>query len=506
MTSQNTRRTIVALSALVVVGLGASGWIWVHRKANHELIEALEDARAHLPPGVEFTWSKAVALPATHGARLTDVVLKDPSGTISAAMIELIGATIVNDGRDDASPTAERSPLHFDHVLAHTLHISGATGTLDTKRLSLDGVTLPSPSEDQITKLTIDHGELTHGVLTPADGKAFLSADEAILDQYGIGRISRLTVRKLELEEADPPKQGLLIGKLVSDGADLASTAQAALKGQGPLLADGNLSLVVDDLESRGAFGGPNASVQKLASVEKAHIHINTADQKRNVTEGLTHLRVWPTAPQTAVIKALGYDRFDGDVVLNAIVDFGADVAHVTQLDIHAPKWGRLDLAGDFTHVTTPLGWLPVPFFSHLDISWRDGGLVSRMLNTAAVAQGMDPDAYVALLRRALAPQNASPDSVGRQLADYLAAPEAGTLTAMIAPPQPMPVSVLAELGALPAHPEIADKLGLTVQAPAKDRSEPAPQLPDPNQTTDEPDDPSILAPATPPSLATPKP
>ncbi|NHN87147.1 3-demethylubiquinone-9 3-methyltransferase [Acetobacter conturbans] len=505
MIPQNTRRTIAALSTVAVVGLGAAGWIWVHRKANHELIEALEDARAHLPAGVEFTWGKAIALPTTHGARLTDVVLKDPDGTVSAAMIELIGASVgptsTTDGNPpDASLSVEHNPLHFDHVLAHTLHITGPAGEMHAKRLSLDGLLLPPPGQDQIAALTMDHGELTDATVVSADNRTSARAASFILDQYGLGRLSRLTVGKLELQTADHPSRDLLVGKLVSDGSDLAAAMQGALNGQGILFHEGNQSIMAQDVKLQGETGGPGSSIAPLFAIETAHAHIDTTGQKSRVTESLSHFRVWPNGPQGILVKSLGYTKFAGNVVLNALVDFSADVAHITQLDIKAPDWGRLDIAADLVNLAAPTGQMPQPQLAHLDLTWSDGGLVSHIMNSAAISQGMDPDAYVMLLRRSLTPPGTAPDSAGAQLSDYLANPDAGPLTAMLAPPQPLPLPALATLALLPAHPEVATTLGLTVQAPSKDRTAPPPAMPDPNMTTDEPEDPSILAPAPPPA------
>ena len=130
----------------------------------------------------------------------------------------------------------------------------------------------------------------------------------------------------------------------------------------------------------------------------------------------------------------------------------------------------------------------------HLDFSWRDAGLVPRLLNNAAVNQGMDPDAYVTLLRRTWSPAGSPPDSIGSQLAGYIANPAAGPLTAMLAPEKPIPFMALAALSDVVTHPHLAESLGLTVQAPVSATGNDT-HTPDPNMTTDEPVDPEVLAP-----------
>ncbi|AQS86266.1 MAG: 3-demethylubiquinone-9 3-methyltransferase [Acetobacter aceti] len=493
MNRETTRRTIFTLSALAVMGLGSAGWIWIHREANHELIEALENAKAHLPPGVEFTWSKAIALPTSHGARLTDVVLKDPNGTISAATIELIGAVA---GSGETKSTPDHSSLHFDHVIAYTLQVTGADGTMQVKRLSLDGIMLPPSTEDQVSSLMMDHGEATQVAVTSVDGLESARADHVILDQYGTGRISRLTVSKFLLHYGEHPVRDASIAQLVSDGSDLAGLLQSYLKGNGLLFHDGNQSFTVEDFLLSGEVDGPGSAQDRLVGFEKGRLHIDTDGKKSRVTESFTHFRVWPTGPRSMAIKTLGYQKFDGAVVLNAIVDREADVAHVTQFDVNAPEFGHLNMAGDFVQLAAPQGALPQPQIAHLDFSWRDDGLVSRIINSMAVAQGMDPDAYVTLLRRTWSPAGAAPDSVGAQLAKYIANPEAGPLTAMIAPEKPVPVLTLVTIPAMMTHPQVVEMLGLTVQSPvAGAAAGDDAQAPDPNMTTDEPVDPEVLAP-----------
>lgn len=492
MNRETTRRAIFTLSALAVIGLGSAGWIWVHREANHELIEALEDAKAHLPSGVDFTWGKAIALPTSHGARLTDVVLKDPSGTISAATIELIGAVVGSP--TEAKSTPDHSSLHFDHVIAYTLQITGTGGTMQAKRLSLDGLMLPPPTEDQVSSLMMDHGEATQAVMTSADGLESAKAAHVILDQYGTGRVSRLTVSKFQLHYGDHPVRDVSIGELVSDGSDLAGLLQSYLKGDGLLFHDGNQSISVEDFLLKGEVDGPGSAEDRLAGFEKAHLHIDTDGQKSRVTESLTHFKLWPTGPRTMIIKSLGYEKFDAAIVLNAIVDREADIAHVTEFDVNAREFGHLNVAGDFTQLTAQQGALPQPQIVHLDFSWRDAGLVPRLLNNAAVNQGMDPDAYVTLLRRTWAPAGSPPDSIGAQLAGYIANPAAGPLTAMLAPEKPVPVLALAAIPEAVTHKHLAESLGLTVQAPTPATGDDA-QAPDPNMTTDEPVDPEVLAP-----------
>ncbi|MCH4090929.1 3-demethylubiquinone-9 3-methyltransferase [Acetobacter sp.] len=492
MNRETTRRTIITLSALAVIGLGSAGWIWVHREANHELIEALEDAKTHLPPGVEFTWSKAVALPTSHGARLTDVVLKDPTGTISAATIELIGAVVGSPTESKGAP--DHSSLHFDHVIAYTLQVTGTGGSMQAKRLSLDGIMLPPPTEDQVSSLMMDHGEATQAVLASTDGLESARADHIILDQYGTGRVSRLTFEKLQLHYGDHPVRDASIGQLVSDGSDLAGLLQSYLKGDGLLFHDGNQSIIAQDFLLKGEVDGPGSAEDRLAGFEKAHLHIDTDGQKSRVTESLTHFRLWPTGPRTMGIKTLGYEKFDAAIVLNAIVDRGADVAHVTEFDVNAPEFGHLNIAGDFTQLVAQQGTLPQPQLLHLDFSWRDAGLVPRILNNAAVNQGMDPDAYITLLRRTWSPAGTPSDSMGAQLAGYIANPAAGPLTVMLAPEKPVPLLALAVIPEAVTHRQLAESLGMSVQGPTSASGDDT-HAPDPNMTTDEPVDPEVLAP-----------
>ncbi|MBV1838302.1 3-demethylubiquinone-9 3-methyltransferase [Acetobacter estunensis] len=500
MTRPSPRTIAIATALAMATALGTGGWIWFHRQANHELVEALEDARAHLPSDVTLTWGKATAQPASHGARLTDVVLQEGDLTISAAALEIVGATLGPDRGTGVSPSAANSPLHCDHVVAYTLRVGSPHGQFEAHRMSLDGLTLPAPSDDQLAGLVLDHGELHDASLGVPVRRVTMAAKKLDLDQYGGGRFARVSGHGLTARSEAPVTRELAVSEAFLDGVDLASVFADELAGRVSAPRDGTRSFRMAGVLLKGQTVATDPALQPLMAVGKGHAYQSISNQKARMTISLDHVRLWPVL---SFLQPFTHDRVDGAIVANAIIDYEQVVTHVTQLDVHVHDWGRLDLVGDFTSGARNPSWFPpLEQFTHLDISWRDAGLVPRLLSNAAVKQGMDPDAYVALLSRSLAPAGASANGAGVQLAHYLNDPSAGPLSATLAPSTALPVSSLLELKVLPFHPEIAGKFGLSLQAPVGANSRPLPDTEpdDPNMTTDEPVDPEVFAPADPPA------
>ncbi|NHO32781.1 3-demethylubiquinone-9 3-methyltransferase [Acetobacter fallax] len=508
MTSRRTTLTVAILSATALIGLGGAGWVWMHRKADTELTTELEQLRSQLPAGTEFTWKRAVAMPVSHGARLTDVMLKKPEGTVTAAALELVGAH-----QKPPAPGSQGQPLlQFDHILAHTLHVSVATGTVDIRRLALDGLTLPADSS-HLADLVIDHGELADMAIHGQTGEISATLGNVTLDQYGVGHPSRLVVRQFSLTGTVHPMRVITAERFSTDGSDLASVLLARIHGERLPPRDGTQSARIDNVSLKGVVGQPGSPIMPIAAFERLTSFSNTTDQKSQVAVSLTHFRVWPSGPQLETIRTLGYSRFEASAVVSALVDYGASVVHLSQLDVNAPTFGRLDLSGDLTDVNGSVvdaltGRMTQPNVAHLDATWRDNGLVGRLLKNAAIGQGMDPDAYVPLLERSFAPPGAAPDSVGAQLASYIASPGAGPLTLALSPSQPLPLLAVVALFSVATHPGLAESVGLTVQAPSGATEKTPASTPDPDTTTDEPVDPSILkgSPPAPSPAQTPPP
>ncbi|NHN84596.1 3-demethylubiquinone-9 3-methyltransferase [Acetobacter musti] len=489
----NTRLLITALlSATALIGLGGAGWVWMHRKADDELTAQLTQLRSQLPPGTEFTWRRAVAMPVSHGARLMDVTLKQPMGTITAAALELVGA----HQKAAAADHPGRPLLQFDHVLAHTLHVNVASGDVDIRRLALDGLTLPGDSS-QTAALAIDHGELAGLSAHAPQMQITLTAGSATLDQYGIGRPSRLVVQQFALKGDAHPARTVAADRFSLDGSDLASRILGRLHGEAVPERDGTENIRLDKFSLSGVVGNPGSPVVPIFGIERLTSFSNISDQKSQLAVSLTHFRIWPSGPQLQILQTLGYSRFDSSVVLTGLMDRSAGAMHVSQFDLNAPGFGRLDLSGDLVNVPGSTedvltGSTPPPNVTHLDITWRDGGLVGRILKNSAIAQGVDPDAYVPLLQRSFAPPGTPPDSVGAQLGNYIVSPDSGPLIATIAPPQPMPLPAVISLLSMATRQGFAGVIGLTLRAPGAAAGTPGP-APDPDMTTDEPVDPDIL-------------
>lgn len=501
-----SRRTLFALSTVSVVillGMGGTAWIWIHRKANLHLTGELEQMRAQLPPGTQMEWGRITALPVSHGARLTDVTLRQNGITLTAASLEVLGMRPAPKG--DAAIGA---PYRFDHLLAHGVHVETPDGDLDATRLTLDGLTLPK-DEPHLSELVIDHGELADFAVHMPTRQLTMTVGNLTLEQYGAGRPSMLTVRGFDLSSAAPPARELSVERFSTDGMDLASGVLTEMTGKEMPQHDGTQNLHVDGLSLKGVIAPKGNAMEPILGIGRVTGFGTMTDQKGHVVISASHLRVWPVEPQTIILKTLGYQKFEGSVILDGVLDYSARALHLSQLNVSASTFGRLDLVGDLlpapgTEEQPLLEAMRQPLITHLGMTWRDDGLVRRILSNAAVHQGVDPDAYVPLLQKTLTPPGSDPAGVGPQLATYIGHPEAGPVTLSLTPSQPLPLSAIPALIEGMTRPEVASAAGLSVKAPAiiPEGQEPQEPAPDPNLTTDEPVDPRVLAPsASEPSL-----
>lgn len=104
----------------------------------------------------------------------------------------------------------------------------------------------------------------------------------------------------------------------------------------------------------------------------------------------------------------------------------------------------------------------------NLNLSYTDHGLVPKVLEYLAKTHNMTVQDYMATLQTGLTiPQDNTPSASIQQFTSYLAHPDRGPLTISLHPQQPMPIMALvASMTMLPATPQIAQQIGLTVHAP----------------------------------------
>ncbi|MBO1360527.1 hypothetical protein J2D73_12075 [Acetobacter sacchari] len=456
-----------AVLAVVLLGGGGAAWVWAQRVANSRLDAALAQFRTQLPPGSELTYRQAKAMPLGHGARLKDVTLREEGLTFTASKLEALGVVAPDAGT--------KAPLRFDHLIAYDGRLQAPSLEVMFKRLAVDQLQTPMQDES-LEKLTFGHGELSELSIKPVGVQADFAIKAASIDNFGVGRTSRLDVADFVFHGYATPARQITFAHLAVDGQDIASRVNGGLGARLPP-HEGDSGLRLDDLKLNGEADGVPGKMQALLSLKRLVEHATTNGPKSNARVTVDHLLIWPSAPHFEILKELGYPSLDASIALNVLVDGRAHTATVKNFDLTAPGAGRLTVSEDLSEMDMPsvldLGGAGMTGakVNRLDIGWRDEGLVNRAITRSAVAQGVDPDAYLAALKRSLAPAGAAPDSMGAQLALYLQAPDKGMLRISLAPPQPLPL--IAVIAALPmalssgGSSELVQSMGLMVRAPA---------------------------------------
>ncbi len=155
-----------------------------------------------------------------------------------------------------------------------------------------------------------------------------------------------------------------------------------------------------------------------------------------------------------------------GNVVLNDTHTLKTGALHVETFSIDSANMGRLHINGEFGQAASASmlnGSNAEMQVISMTMNYLDHGLVPKALNAIATARGLPPQDFLAYVQS----QSATAQNPAfASFFHWLANPGKQTLSIGVKPTQPMPLMmVAATLGNLASMPELAQKIGLTVQA-----------------------------------------
>lgn len=442
--------TVAGIAALACVG-----WL-AARHAEHVMLEkSINSFRQTLGPDASLTYKKAWPGLLGRSVKFTALVFRQGQESITADDAEI---SKVSTTGDDAR--------RIGHLIFHKFQMTDTSGNLRMDDLALDGVTLPTNGDDK-------HGtppqglEIKHVDASKLRGfisslQSDISASRLTVDDYGNDEASHLDARDVRLATNVAPQRQISARSVLVDGVDLAGLYNNLTYNMPYTPRNGVRDIQVDGLAIDGT--GPLMHVAKVSSHAT---HSEASEQEVSSVQGL---ELWPSVPNLSLLPTLGYDHFRGSLVLNLTHDYKAEKLHIDTFSLDAPDMGRLTLDGDFSEANTlallSAGAADMQVMS-MNLSYKDHGLVQKVLANSARARGVTPQEFTTSLQTDLVPQGSDPNAPVPQFISYLAHPGSGPLTITLRPQQPVPLmAIAASLSMLPSAPQIAQQLGLTVHAP----------------------------------------
>lgn len=330
--------TIAVAGVVIAAAAGGATYALAQAEAERRLAEAIAEVRAALPPDAEFSIRETRVEPATGVARLRDVSLRRGGNAMSIAELTLAGL------RDDGVAEA----------VAQGLRIADAAQTMTAERVVLAGLTVPrrraapedklgaapAPPDFDPAAIRLDRGEIAALAL---DGEVTATLGGLMLEEYGAGRPSRLTLTALEGRGFDAGQvESFRLGRLVLQGVDLAAAAAAGVAGGPPPRSDGRQSLEAGPFALAGAGGGPLGGFESLRVVgeDGARPGVKTLDL------ALDGLRAELAGTQGEGLRRLGYTEAPtGDLGLQGSFDTGSGDLEVARLRLVGRGMGALSLS-----------------------------------------------------------------------------------------------------------------------------------------------------------------
>ncbi|GBR23710.1 hypothetical protein AA0473_0446 [Acetobacter orleanensis NRIC 0473] len=419
------------------------------------LEKSIDSFRQTLGPDASLTYKKAWPGLLGRSVKFTALVFRQGQQTITA-----------DDAEISKVSTAGDETKRIGHLTFHTFQFTDTSGNVRLDNLALEDVTLPGNGDDKhgTPPQTLEIGHVSAGKLHGfiASLQSDITASSLTLDNYGIGEASHLDARDLRLATSVAPQRQIAAKSLLLDGVDLAGLYNSVTYNTPYKPLNGVRDIQVEALSID--------STSPLLRVAKLSSHATHSDASEQEVSSLQGLELWPAVPSLSLLPTLGYDHFRGSLVLNVTHDYKSNKLHVDTFSIEAPDMGRLTLDGDFSETTTlamlSAGAAEMQVLS-MNLSYKDHGLVSKVLENLARTRGMTPQDFTASLQSSLVPQGSAPNAPMPQLANYLAHPGNGPLTLTLRPQQPVPLmAIAASLSMLPSAPQIAQQIGLTIKAP----------------------------------------
>ncbi|MFT8671255.1 hypothetical protein [Acetobacter orientalis] len=446
-------------NVLVTVGglaaLACLGWFGAHHAEHAMLEKSIDGFRQTLGPDSALTYKKAWPGLLGRSVKFDGLVLRQGPETITADEAEISKPATSGDN------TRRIGTLTF-----HNFQLADPSGSLHLDTLNLEGVTLPIKADEPqgiaAQGLEIHHAKASklHGFISSLQSD--ISASAVLVEDYGGNAPSRLDAQNVQLSTDVAPQRRIKAASVLIDGLDLAGLYASLSTGQPYPPRNGTRDIQVQDMAIEGTT--PLLHVATLRS------HATRTDDAEKEVSSLDGLELWPDVPNLSILPALGYDRFRGSLLLDDTHDFKANTLHVEEFRLNGKDMGRLDLSGDFgqTDTSTLLsaGAADMPIRA-MTITYRDSGLVPRVVAASAKTRGLKPEELTSQLQAQFAPHGPMPSPVLAEFAAYLPHAGKGPLTLTVKPAQPVPVmAVIAGISMLPNNPQVAAQLGLSFKGP----------------------------------------
>lgn len=446
-------------NVLVTVGglaaLACLGWFGAHHAEHAMLDKSIESFRQTLGPDSALTYKKAWPGLLGRSVKFDGLVLRQGPETITADEAEISKPGTAGDN------THRIGTLSF-----RNFQLADPSGSLHLESLNLEGVTLPAKGDEQpgvsVQGLEIHHAKASklHGFISSLQSD--IAATSVQVEDYGGNNPSRLEAQDVVLSTDVAPQRRIKAASVLIDGLDMAGLYSSLSAGQPYAPRNGTRDIQVQQMSIEGTT--PLLRIAALRS------HATRTDEMEKEVSSLEGLELWPDVPNLSILPALGYDRFRGALLLNDVHDFKANTLRIEEFRLDGKDMGRLDLSGEFgqTDTSTLLsaGAADMPI-RNMTITYKDTGLVGRVITAAAQARGVKPVDLTNQLQAQFAPQGPAPSPVLAEFANYLPRASKGPLTITLKPAQPVPVmGLIAGLSMLGSNPQIATQLGLSFKGP----------------------------------------
>lgn len=443
------KNVLVTVSGIAI--LGSIAWFGA-RHAEHVMLDkGIERFKQALGPDVTFTYTRAKPGLLGRSVRFKELVFRQGPETITADEAELT-----------KPDTQDSDVTRIHHLTFRNFQLADPAGSLHLKTVEMDGLALPTKAEDPTTPgvqtLSIEHAQATglHGFVSSLQSD--LSADTASMDNFGANATSHLQAQHVQLSTDVAPSRHVKADSLVVDGVPLADLYKSLTTGA-PYNAHPNTrDITINQLSIDG--------LTPLMRAKQILSHANRTDTTEQEVSSIQGLELWPDVPNLSWLPSLGYDRFTGNVVINDTHTLKTGALHLETFSIDSANMGRLHVNGEFGQASSASmltdNNAEMQVIS-MTLNYIDHGLVPKALNAIATARGLPPQAFLAYVQSQSATAQ-NPAFAG--FFNWLANPGKQALSIGLKPTQPMPLMmVVATLGNIASMPELAQKIGLTVQA-----------------------------------------
>lgn len=442
------KNVLVTVSGIAI--LGGIAWFGAHH-AEHVMVDkGIERFKQALGPDVSFTYKRAKPGLLGRSVRFYGLVFRQGPDTMTADEAELT-----------KPDTQDSDVTRIHHLSFRNFQLAYPAGSLRLAGVEMDDLSLPTHTEDPtaptLQSLSIGHAQATglHGFVSALQSD--ISADTAAVDNFGANEVSHLQARNVSLSTDVAPPRHVHADSLVVDGVALADLYTSLTTGAPYTTHASTRDITIDQLSMDGA-----TPLMRARRVLSHATHTDTTEQE---VSSIQDLELRPDVPNMGWLPSLGYDRFVGNVVLNDTYTPKTGTLHVETFSIDSANMGRLHINGEFAQAASAsmLNTNNTDMqVSSMTINYIDHGLVPKALGAIAAARGLPPQAFIGFVQsQSATAQNPAYAGFFR----WLANPGKQTLSIGIKPAQPLPLmQVVATLGSLASMPDLAEKIGLSVQ------------------------------------------